>query len=152
MFSSRPLRYSCLRIPWTEKPGRLQSIGSQSKTRSKRSQRDGHDWSDLEHTLESIPLQWGERKSLDMEGEVDLWNNSNHDLGWPLGSLETERPFWTVMRLVYRQLSIYKFPIGQPLDVYHSRKLDLTETSWGISEENWKLKVVSRQHSQQLSS
>ena len=31
-------QYSCLRIPWTEEPGRLQSIGSQ-KVR--------HDWSDL---------------------------------------------------------------------------------------------------------
>ena len=25
------LHYSCLKIPWTEEPGRLQSIGSQSK-------------------------------------------------------------------------------------------------------------------------
>ena len=24
-----PLRYSCRRIPWTEEPGRLQSMGSQ---------------------------------------------------------------------------------------------------------------------------
>ena len=31
-----------LRIPWTEEPGRLQSIGSQ---------RVGHDWSDLAQTL-----------------------------------------------------------------------------------------------------
>ena len=33
-----PLHYSCLRIPWTEEPGELQSIGSQ---------RVGHDCSDL---------------------------------------------------------------------------------------------------------
>ena len=26
-----PLLYSCLEIPWTEKPGRLQSLGSQSR-------------------------------------------------------------------------------------------------------------------------
>ena len=25
-----PLQYSCLEIPWTEEPGRLQSMGSQS--------------------------------------------------------------------------------------------------------------------------
>ena len=30
-----PLQYSCLEIPWTEEPGRLQSTGSQ---------RVGHDW------------------------------------------------------------------------------------------------------------
>ena len=29
-----PLQYSCLEIPWTEEPGRLQSVGSQ---------RAGHD-------------------------------------------------------------------------------------------------------------
>ena len=34
------LRYSCLRIIWTEDPGRVQSTGSQ---------RIGHDWSDLAH-------------------------------------------------------------------------------------------------------
>ena len=28
-----PLHYSCLRIPWTEEPGGLQSMGSQSRTR-----------------------------------------------------------------------------------------------------------------------
>ena len=27
-----PLQYSCLRIPWTEEPGGLQSMGSQSQT------------------------------------------------------------------------------------------------------------------------
>ena len=26
---SNPLQYSCLKSPWTEKPGRLQSMGSQ---------------------------------------------------------------------------------------------------------------------------
>ena len=30
-----PLQYSCLRIPWTEELGGLQSIGSQSRTRLK---------------------------------------------------------------------------------------------------------------------
>ena len=25
--NSNPLQYSCLRIPWTEEPGRLQSMG-----------------------------------------------------------------------------------------------------------------------------
>ena len=33
-----PLRHSCLRIPWTEEPGGLQSMGLQ---------RVRHDWSDL---------------------------------------------------------------------------------------------------------
>ena len=33
-----PLQYSCLEIPWTEEPGRLQSMGSL---------RVGHEWSDL---------------------------------------------------------------------------------------------------------
>ena len=28
-----PLQYSCLGIPWTERPGRLQSMGSWSQTR-----------------------------------------------------------------------------------------------------------------------
>ena len=32
--NGNPLQYSCLEIPWTEEPGRLQSIG----------QRVGHDW------------------------------------------------------------------------------------------------------------
>ena len=36
-----PLQYSCLRIPWTEEPDRLQSMGSR---------RVGHKWSDLEGT------------------------------------------------------------------------------------------------------
>ena len=27
--NGNPLQYSCLEIPWTEEPGRLQSIGSQ---------------------------------------------------------------------------------------------------------------------------
>ena len=27
--NSNPLQYSCWKIPWTEEPGRLQSIGSQ---------------------------------------------------------------------------------------------------------------------------
>ena len=31
-----PFQYSCLENPWTEEPGRLQSIGSQSRTRLKR--------------------------------------------------------------------------------------------------------------------
>ena len=35
-----PLQHSCPRIPCTEEPGRLQSVGSQ---------RAGHDWSDLSH-------------------------------------------------------------------------------------------------------
>ena len=26
---SKPLQYSCLRIPWSEEPGKLQSIASQ---------------------------------------------------------------------------------------------------------------------------
>ena len=29
-----PLQYSCLRIPWIEEPGGLQSMGSQSRTLS----------------------------------------------------------------------------------------------------------------------
>ena len=37
---SNPLQYSCLKIPWTEEPGGLQSMGSQ---------RVGHDWSYLAH-------------------------------------------------------------------------------------------------------
>ena len=27
--NGKPLQYSCLKIPWTEEPGRLQSMGSQ---------------------------------------------------------------------------------------------------------------------------
>ena len=33
--NGNPLQYSCLKIPWTEEPGRLQSVGSQ---------RVGHNW------------------------------------------------------------------------------------------------------------
>ena len=36
-----PLQYSCWKIPWTEEPGGLQSIGSH---------RVRHDWRDLAHT------------------------------------------------------------------------------------------------------
>ena len=39
--NGHPLNYSCLENPWTEEPGRLQSIGPQ---------RVRHDWSDLAHT------------------------------------------------------------------------------------------------------
>ena len=42
-----PLQYSCLRIPWTEEPGGLQSIGSH---------RVGHDWRDLACTHPSSHL------------------------------------------------------------------------------------------------
>ena len=31
--NGNPLEYSCLENPWTEEPGRLQSVGSQSRTR-----------------------------------------------------------------------------------------------------------------------
>ena len=31
--NSTPLQYSCQKIPWTEEPGRLQSIGLLSRTR-----------------------------------------------------------------------------------------------------------------------
>ena len=39
------------RIPWTEKPGELQSIGSE---------RVGHDWNDLEHMHSTLDdsAQW----------------------------------------------------------------------------------------------
>ena len=41
-----PLQYSCSEIPWTEEPGRLQSMGLQ---------RVGHDWS-----TEHRPTEVGE--------------------------------------------------------------------------------------------
>ena len=41
-----PLEYSSCRIPGTEEPGRLQTIGSQ---------RVGHDWSGLVHMQETLP-------------------------------------------------------------------------------------------------
>ena len=44
---SNPLQYSCWKIPWTNEPGRLQSIGSQ---------RVRHDWSNLAHTHAHIKL------------------------------------------------------------------------------------------------
>ena len=37
------------RIPWTEEPGQLLSIGSQ---------RVGHDWSDLAHSTAQSLLKW----------------------------------------------------------------------------------------------
>ena len=30
--NGNPLQYSCLKVPWTEEPDRLQSMGSQSQT------------------------------------------------------------------------------------------------------------------------
>ena len=39
--NGNPLRYSCLGIPWTEEPDRLQSIGSQSQTRLSPERDDG---------------------------------------------------------------------------------------------------------------
>ena len=45
-----PLQYSCWRIPWTEQPGGLQSIGSQ---------RVGHSWRDLAR------MQWIKQKEAD---------------------------------------------------------------------------------------
>ena len=33
---SNPLQYSCLRIPWTEEPGRLQPMGKQRVRHDKR--------------------------------------------------------------------------------------------------------------------
>ena len=30
--NGHPLQYSCWEIPWTEEPGKLQSVGSQSQT------------------------------------------------------------------------------------------------------------------------
>ena len=44
-----PLQYSCLRIPWTEEPGRLQSMGSQ---------RVRHNWSDLACSLAMPSITW----------------------------------------------------------------------------------------------
>ena len=40
--NGNPLQYSCLEIPWTEEPGRLQSMGSQ---------RVRHDWVTSHHTV-----------------------------------------------------------------------------------------------------
>ena len=45
--NGNPLQYSCLRIPWTEEPGRLQSIGSQ---------RVEHYWIDLAWVINTGPL------------------------------------------------------------------------------------------------
>ena len=39
--NGNPLYYSCLKIPWTEEPGRLQYMGSQ---------RDRYDWVTNTHT------------------------------------------------------------------------------------------------------
>ena len=43
--NSNPLQYSCWRIPWTEQPGGLQSLGSQ---------RVRQNWSDLAHASNSL--------------------------------------------------------------------------------------------------
>ena len=32
--NGNPFQYSCLRIPWTEEPGRLQSMGSQESDKT----------------------------------------------------------------------------------------------------------------------
>ena len=46
--NGNPLQYSCWRIPWTEEPGGLLSMGSQ---------RVGHDWSDLAAAAAAVP-EW----------------------------------------------------------------------------------------------
>ena len=44
-----PLQYSCLRIPWTEEPGRLQSMGSP---------RVRHNWVTEDSTTQHLKNQW----------------------------------------------------------------------------------------------
>ena len=54
------------RIPWTEKPGRLQSIGLQ---------RVGHDWINLAHTLKLIPIYILFSSELSQVGTWNKWIN-----------------------------------------------------------------------------
>ena len=51
--NGNPLQYSCWRIPWTEEPGRLQSMESQSRSQLKQLSR---------HTLEGV--KWGPHEAL----------------------------------------------------------------------------------------
>ena len=56
--NGNPLHYSCLEIPWTEEPGRPQSMGLQ---------RVGHDWAQSPFLTEEMEENTG-----DPEGEFDL--------------------------------------------------------------------------------
>ena len=49
------------RIPWTEEPGRLQSLGRQ---------RTGHDWSDLAHTKKARLIKRGMSPSITRPNDV----------------------------------------------------------------------------------
>ena len=58
--SGSPLQYSSWRIPWTEEPGGLQSMGSQ---------RVGHDWSNLAPKVNQLRLFIGK---IDAEAEAPV--------------------------------------------------------------------------------
>ena len=95
---------------------------------------------------------WREgRGRASVEG-VDLWNNPNHDYGWPLRVLWKWRDPSELSWVWSRWLGLYNSPLSTtgcgPLQESGPDR-DLL-CSWGISEKNWKLKVVLWQHSQEL--
>ena len=57
--NGNPLLYSCLENPWTEDPGRLQSMGLQ---------RVGHGWADFTHFMRRKEF-WLRVSSLEAEGD-----------------------------------------------------------------------------------
>ena len=61
------LEYSCWRIPWTEEPGRLQSVGSQ---------RVGHNWNGWAHidTENRLVIAWNLRMNLPKLTELYTWS------------------------------------------------------------------------------
>ena len=82
-----PLQYSCWRIPWTEEPGRLQSIGLQ---------RIRHDWSNWAHTTfiisnllqpTTLSLNTSEERQISHSLASIFFFSSSKVLGYPVYKL-----------------------------------------------------------------
>ena len=94
------------RIPWTEKPGRLQSMGSQ---------RVRHDWATNTHTQELLRMAWmawgrKEKKARQLEGiaRERFWGAREYRTSMELEGVPTDQLF--VLRLKWRRQ--YLCPTG----------------------------------------
>ena len=107
--NGNPLQYSCLEIPWTEEPGRLQSMGSLGV---------GHDWAtsfslftftfhfhalEKEMATHSSVLAWG----IPGMGEPGgLPSMGSHRIGHDWSDLAAAAAACTIYRLLYSLTSI----------------------------------------------